>query len=715
MKRILTLLTLLALIFVFASCDYLPESVKGTVDSILEKIPFIGGSEDKPDVPDDQPHEHDFVLEKTKDPTCSLKGKNTYKCACGEEKVEEFGEPLGHDPKPASITKPTCTNDGGTKYKCSRCGFATTEKTPATGHNMGVFVEASRLIPCLNENCSYAVIPEGDNKYKEVIVYKFSEDDIARFNSIYGELEAIINAAAAYDKTLHAYEEGSDTEAAYLVMEAKYEELYDIVEYVTTQYQIAQIEYHVSMNNATKKENYDYISEVRTDLIADFYSFSQPIYDSMFREYYYYGMTEAEIKAFIFDSNAVANPEYKALTDRNTEIELEFLEIVDSDTNPLVLDLYYEFVMNNKRIAQIMGYDNYLEYAYENMYDRDYSYEDVKVIFDNVKRYISPAFTKIDSAVSAMIGEDDFYKQTYADYLTYMGESFFSNYNANKMLNDYIDLMAFTSNPDKQITFSDELNKLMSEGNLFRGDYEGAYVTSLYSLDLPVAYFGSGYYSNSFTVAHEFGHFMNEIYSGGDYSQSFDLLEMHSQGNELLYLSYMKSLEGVMPEKSEKFIELYQLYSMLSTVMNALAVDAFEQAVYTNTYTGSGAKAIMEDGTITKDEYDTLYASIIKDLGGTGVMGTEYWRYVTILSPCYYVSYSVSALSVLQLYPMANEDFDEARDSYLKLFTYVDGYESEDDYITTEQTLLDAGLYSFTDPALYRSISNYFSLMLAEE
>ena len=116
----------------------------------------------------------------------------------------------------------------------------------------------------------------------------------------------------------------------------------------------------------------------------------------------------------------------------------------------------------------------------------------------------------------------------------------------------------------------------------------------------------------------------------------------------------------------------------------------------------------MADGTITKDEYDALFAAILEDFGTTGYTNSSYWRYVTISSPCYYISYSVSAISVLQLYPMAMEDMDSAIAAYSKLFTYVDEYESEHDYMTVEETLEYAGLYSFTDERLYKMIYKYF-------
>ena len=80
------------------------------------------------------------------------------------------------------------------------------------------------------------------------------------------------------------------------------------------------------------------------------------------------------------------------------------------------------------------------------------------------------------------------------------------------------------------------------------------------------------------------------------------------------------------------------------------------------------------------------------------MINSKYWRYVTITSPCYYISYALSALSVLQLYPMGVEDFDAATDAYLKLFNYTD----VDPDMTTEEIMEYAGLYYFTDEELYK-------------
>ena len=261
--------------------------------------------------------------------------------------------------------------------------------------------------------------------------------------------------------------------------------------------------------------------------------------------------------------------------------------------------------------------------------------------------------------------------------------------------------MAFTSNADKTVSFSDALNDLFTDGNMFRGTYEGAYVDYIEDIELPIVYFGEGYDSTS-TVAHEFGHYMNAIYNGAAYKQSFDLCETHSQGQEMLFLHYMKNrLDGDVL----KLVEGYSILVAVETIILSTQIDCFEQAIYLNYYDGPGAERIMADGKITADEYDAVYAGISEYLGiEEAYRVKEYWRYVTITSPCYYISYAVSGVNALQIYVTAmNKGFDSAKESYLKLVTYTD----VDAEMTTEEVLIYAGLTSYVDEQTFALIQQY--------
>ena len=644
-------------------------------------------------------HVHEFVVYETKKAYCAKDGYKKLKCSCGE-KTEEVIPALGHDIQFFSSTPATCTKAGFDKYKCTRCSKEQTEETsPALGHDVDENVEASRIKFCSRQNCTYTSFTKGEGKYAELLTFTFNDEDKALLESKHNELANILEDADDYDPELHGLTDEGPIAEAYAAAEAIYTEYSDLIFEAQGQYSIAMTLYYCNHRNADLEKCYNDMQTYYTDLVAKFYSLSQPWYDSMFREFFFEGATEEEINAFLFDSNAYANEEYTNLKNRNDEIELEFNGIFNATTSGQVPTLYAEFAANNTRIAEILGYDNYLEYAYENIYDRDYTYQDAAQFVEYVREYIVPVYNatynKWNSLTGSGLSEDDV-----NTYYSVVSNSFFKDVLGNTLFNDYIDdmQMAFTSNPDKQISFSDELNNLMANGNMFRGTYEGAYVSYIRGINLPIAYFGKGYDSAT-TVAHEFGHYMNEIYNDSAYDQSFDLLETHSQGQEMLFIRYASNfLEG----NARQLVETYNLLSTLQSIVLATQVDCFEQAIYLNKYAGPGADEIMADGQITADEYDRVYAGLSEYLGiEESYRADTYWRYVTISSPCYYISYAVSAINALQIYVNAKGDgYEAAKESYLKLFTYTD----VDPDMTTEEILLYAGLTSYIDEQTFISL-----------
>ena len=682
MKRTLTLLLVFVTLFAFVSCN-----TQGPGEEVTTA------------------HVHEFVLSETDSVkvSCEADGKEVKVCSCGQTQ-ETVIPATGHDMQVSMETKPTCTGKGSTDYRCANCGKMQYTNMDPLGHKYEeTSSEPSRVRRCLNEGCTSCLWNESNGKHTEALTFKFTEEDEAALDAKYDEVKAMLDAAAKYDPALHAYAETGELADAYKVIDAVHTDLYDLVMYAMSQKQLAEIAYYCDMKNAELEETYQYMMDYQTNIIAKFYTLSRPFYDSCYRDFYYYGMTEEEINAFLFDSDAISNPEYTALKERNNAIEEE---VVAPGFAPSKLpELYAEFVANNNKMAQLMGYDNYLEYAYENVYGRDYTYQDAAALSEYAKTYIAPVFAEVYRAWTGFSGASAEVREKYYAQASY---PFFENLEGNTLVNDYIDLMAFNTNPNKTVSFSDEFNKLMSDGNMFRGEYDGAFVTSIYSENLPIAYFGKGY-DNCFTVIHEFGHYMNEVYNAEvyadtDYSQSYDLLEMHSQGNELLYLCYLKEKSGYTRDEFA-MVNSYALVNMLYAGIAGFTVDAFERAIYLDEYDGLGADVIMADGTITADEYDALYTYIVTDFGAEKVLD-GYWEYgMTVTSPCYYVSYSVSVISVLQLYEVANtEGFDVAKEQYLKLFTYTD----ENAEMGMNEILGYAGMLSFKDEQLYIDLNKYF-------
>ena len=68
------------------------------------------------------------------------------------------------------------------------------------------------------------------------------------------------------------------------------------------------------------------------------------------------------------------SPEIAELEKRNAEILVEYQALEDMTSDEMI-PLYLEQVKNNNQIAKIYGYDNYYEFAFSMVYDRDYEPE----------------------------------------------------------------------------------------------------------------------------------------------------------------------------------------------------------------------------------------------------------------------------------------------------------------------------------------------------
>ncbi len=338
-------------------------------------------------------------------------------------------------------------------------------------------------------------------------------------------------------------------------------------------------------------------------------------------------------------------------------------------------ELYIEVVENNKKIAKAMGYDNYMDYAYDYLYGREYSPVDTDYFKLYVKKYIVPSVNRILEAYRNTLGSI-----TNADLKS-----------ANRIINSQVsDFML--SDADKEDLISgyiceyfasldDEVNscydKMLSDGNyVIAQDQDisdsGAFTT--HTGNSAICYFGPGYH-NLYTFIHEYGHYHAITYSES-MNYSLDLHEVQSQGNEWLFTSFLKSK---IPTKQYEYISLYNLLDNLCIILRALSVNEFEKYVYTH------------DDYTAKD-LDRIMADILKEMGAYDIFKsnfegspTEYWHYVTVDNPGYYISYAVSLIPSLNLYYESLYNYDVAAEQYLKLSRVDTGADFKN-------TVINAGL-----------------------
>jgi len=347
--------------------------------------------------------------------------------------------------------------------------------------------------------------------------------------------------------------------------------------------------------------------------------------------------------------------EVMELRQRNSEIDVAYQDLQDDeDMYTKMVPLYIELVQNNNRIAQIFGYDNYYEYAYELSYDRDYGSEEINTMRSLVAEYLPEA---IQDAMSGFYESLDTLSNTQQRKLSaFLYESFQPSYTG--LIEGYLGSLP------EQVQ-ADMLD--MFDGNIIIMDdtptaMEGAFTTVIGEEQM-ICFFGPGYMS-PLTAIHEVGH-----YYGGKYTAlndlPLDLAEVHSQANEWLFMSYAADH---MNFKLHNTTVDYKLYSDLATIIICVIIDEFEERVYTHS----------DIANLTGDDLDAIMEDVCENYGGIEFVSNyatdiqNYWRMVVVDQPVYYISYAVSAIASINVYTIAEEDYEQAIEVYRALIEEVD-------------------------------------------
>ena len=386
----------------------------------------------------------------------------------------------------------------------------------------------------------------------------------------------------------------------------------------------------------------DYLSKIE-EWEKKFY---KKVYESPFKEQFFIGYSEEEILDLIKEFPK----EYYDIEEENNKLFAEYESISDVDVNERVPSLYKELVGNFNKQAKLCGYEDYRDYAYKNTYGRDYKHTDTKEFTNYTKTYVVSAFERKNK-------EFDELKSTASTKVINAVTSFISK--------------KYTSYQDELKSFAEEIGgsynlayqSLFDNGYYYFSDdgMEGAYTTYLNNKNTPVCFFGPGY-QNISTVVHEFGHYYSMLQRGNQ-GGSFDLAETQSQSNETLFLSYLVSYKKLSNEVLN-MIEDYYLTDLLLTIILSSIVNDFENIVYS-----SNSLSVLD--------LDQTFINVCDNYGGydylKGLVGNDfddYWRYVVVNNPLYYISYSIGLIPAINLYQLGLNDFTKAANAYNNIVIY---------------------------------------------
>ena len=454
--------------------------------------------------------------------------------------------------------------------------------------------------------------------------------------------------------------------------------------HIAQQMTISMIVYYYDMSDETASQRYLDTQDMFYALQDEYNEACRTMYlESPHKEELFEGWTKEEIQSILeYDPTIVAvKKEIDAL-----EVQYNDLDDTSSTYDDDVAAIYAQIVTKNNELAKLCGFDNYYEYASQNVYGRDYDKETLADFKQYVIEYILDEF---DDAFDRYEQISGLSIQDYTQVYNFMEKDF------NKLKDNYL------------LMYLDSLDGTMGEGmkDVFKSkncifsdkinSHPTAFQTYLYKDEMPFCLFGNSGQSST-TVVHEIGHYY-AAYANNDLSNC-DLLETHSQGNEFLFLNYCSNKFSL---EVYDVIEGYQLVNAYWTIIYATIIDEYEQKVY----------SLDSVEGFTSADFDAIMTEVCEAYGGVKqvekVYTTDpmyYWRAVCVTNPVYYISYAVSSVAALEIAALAQEDTEAAYTAYT---TLVEGVTYEDGFV---KALEKAGLTSpFEEETYTETLASLFA------
>lgn len=341
-------------------------------------------------------------------------------------------------------------------------------------------------------------------------------------------------------------------------------------------------------------------------------------------------------------------------------------------------DAYMKSIELNKALAALYPeYDSYADYAYENVFGRDYSLEEAEAFFTAVKEYIVPLASQLYyiEQYDVMMAPDVARELFYNDYTT--GETL-------DLVRPYIGRIS----SELLETWDYMVEHGLYDIEARETKYDGGFTTQIPSYGAPF-FFNSpgGDFYDFTTIVHEFGHYSNyywhpHIWNEG--SCSYDVAEVHSQALELLFSGFYGEIFGDAANIAQD--DLFN--NMISNgILNGCLIAELELYAYTT-----------DD--VTLDMINEKFIELCKEYGFEPLGD---YVFVTIphmtQSPLYYISYATSDIGALTFWNISQEEgFEAAIDKYLKFMAHP--Y-----YDTFQQEFIDVCNVNPMDPAYIAEIT----------
>ncbi len=347
-----------------------------------------------------------------------------------------------------------------------------------------------------------------------------------------------------------------------------------------------------------------------------------------------------EYEGETYDDEALQAALIAGAMDEDTYTQLS-REIAKAE-NAALGEIYLEMVSLRNKISKAAGYANYGDYAYEEVYDRDYTQKDIRAFHQAVKDYMVPINTYLSALTYYQSDDSAFLREDYANTSEDMIEPYIG-----QMSSELAEALSYMrSHKMYDVTYSDTKAGV-------------GFTTMFYSLGAPFMF--NQPYGNLYdftTLVHELGHYNNFFWEDASWNSSsdnIDTAEVHSQGLELLFSHYYPQIFGTSAAAARDYL----MTELTGAIIQGCLHDELQQYVYATP-------------NVTLKQINQEFCKLAKEYGLVAPEDerTELydWEdvYHTFESPMYYISYAVSAAGAFDFWLSAQEGkFEDAVDQYL--------------------------------------------------
>ena len=542
----------------------------------------------------------------------------------------------------------------------------------------------SQLVSCTylyeyitRQQNNYPVIEEDDGIYVFEVIYPQISVSSLKFELGDGDLERFESKLRS-TKALYVQGEGTSEDR---FRDALYE-LLTLEAYISTQCDIAYVQYWYDTSDPEAWDNYLYAYEIRDeahDLFWGFYAQVKNKDDGLaqvFREVVEseYGgnlvsvTTEADDYAYKME---LLKGEYNTLQNENA-------------SDSIIFEVYKEYMIAAQGLANASYTENYYEYASKYLYYRDDTHEQREIFREYTKQYLIPLYYELKA-------QSEKYDSKLTDYEFDMSNKYlqgkYDTFSKNYLV-EYFSSLAASS--------GEAMINAFEKDRVIIGDMPASYDTAMVTTvgNTPICYFHEELTTLD-TMSHELGHYYAREVGDSEY-YSYSLKETHSTANTMLFFSYLSNEIGTRAFKSaEKYLVSNWIYQTVLSVIK----DEFDEIVYTS-----------DSSSLTISDFNRIMNELMDEYGARDMSDNieeqllTYWKRQGTLYPVSNYCYAIAFTASLQIYLESKTDYDTATEIYRKIVEEVDG---EGEFLATIQK---AGLTTPYDEQTYIKLNSLVGL-----